>query len=206
MNCVDIQGEIIFSNDTTYWQAHSFKFFFQNATSFWQFGGEDVLIYVSLDAYHFLKIMLTVHRVVELSMAMDQIWYDLYAANIYTLRPVLMGINGLHGSNLNLRYSPQYYHFVTNSTNVIFDIINISGSSVSKNVAKNTDGWDTYRSSDLTIQNMFCNGSHGISVGSLGQYPGEYDIVENVYVYNTSMHNAIVSLLCRFDAILNADV
>ena len=93
-----------------------------------------------------------------------QVWYDLYAANIYILRPVLMGINGLHDStitNLNLRYSPQYYHFVANSTNVIFDKINIAGSSVSKNVAKNTDGWDTYRSSDLTIQNSHVNNGDG---------------------------------------------
>jgi galacturan 1,4-alpha-galacturonidase len=45
----------------------------------------------------------------------------------------------------------------------------------------------------MLVQNMFCNGSHGISVGSLGQYPGHYDIVENIYVFNTSMHNATVS-------------
>lgn len=43
-------------------------------------------------------------------------------------------------------------------------------------------------------QNLVCNGSHGISVGSLGQYPGTYDIVEDVYVYNISMSNASVSL------------
>ncbi len=49
MHGVDIQGTILFSNDTTYWQANSFKFVFQNATSFWQIGGEDVFIYVGLD-------------------------------------------------------------------------------------------------------------------------------------------------------------
>lgn len=143
-----------------------------------------------------------------------------------------MGVIGLHNSTISdlvLRYSPQYYHFVANSSNVVFDNINISGGSVSKNPAKNTDGWDTYRSSDITIQNsvinngdgrsffssethslltlldcvsfkpnstnilvqnLSCNGSHGISVGSLGQYVGEYDIVSNVYVFNVSMHNA----------------
>jgi len=51
INIIDIQGEILFSNDTTYWQANSFKFIFQNVTSFWQFGGEDIFIYVSLDNY-----------------------------------------------------------------------------------------------------------------------------------------------------------
>lgn len=42
----------------------------------------------------------------------------------------------------------------------------------------------------MLVQSLWCNGSHGISVGSLGQYVGQYDIVENVYVANISMHNA----------------
>lgn len=51
--------------------------------------------------------------------------------------------------------------------------------------------------SDILVQNLHCNGSHGISVGSLGQYPGEIDIVQNVLVYNISMFNASVSLVSR---------
>lgn len=51
-------------------------------------------------------------------------------------------------------------------------------------------------STNMLIQNMWCNGSHGISVGSLGQYVGAYDIVENIYVFNTSLHNATVSPSC----------
>ncbi|KAH7319468.1 PGX, glycoside hydrolase family 28 protein [Rhexocercosporidium sp. MPI-PUGE-AT-0058] len=196
---IDIQSYIQFTNDTTYWQAHSFPFVFQNVTSFFKLGGNDVNIYGggTIDGN-------------------GQVWYDAYAANIYTLRPVLIGIDGLRNSiisDLVLRYSPEYYFFVANSTNVVFDHIDIAGGSKSKNPAKNTDGWDTYRSSDIVIQNsvvnngddcvsfkpnstnilvqnMWCNGSHGISVGSLGQYVGAYDIVENIYVFNTSLHNA----------------
>lgn len=37
---------------------------------------------------------------------------------------------------------------------------------------------------------MDCTGSHGMSVGSLGQYKGETDIVENLYIYNITMANA----------------
>jgi galacturan 1,4-alpha-galacturonidase len=145
-----------------------------------------------------------------------QVWYDLYAKNIYILRPILFGTTGLHGgsiANINLRYSPQYYNWVANSTNVVFSNLTISGFSQSNNTAKNTDGWDTYRSSNIVIQNsvinngddcvsfkpnsteilvqnLHCNGSHGISVGSLGQYKGETDIVENIYVANINMANA----------------
>lgn len=49
-------------------------------------------------------------------------------------------------------------------------------------------------STNILVQNLHCNGSHGISVGSLGQYKGEVDIVENVLVYNISMFNASVRL------------
>ena len=191
----------LFSNDTDYWQANSFDFVFQNVTSFFKLGGNDVNIYGggTIDGN-------------------GQVWYDLYAKDIFTLRPVLFGIDGLKNSILSdllLRYSPEYYHFVANSSNVIFDNINISGGSKSANVAKNTDGWDTYRSTDITIQNSYinngdgetplllpalndlitsedcvsfkpnstnilvqnlvCIGSHGISVGSLGQYVGEFE-------------------------------
>jgi galacturan 1,4-alpha-galacturonidase len=45
-------------------------------------------------------------------------------------------------------------------------------------------------STNILVQSLFCNGSHGISVGSLGQYVGEFDIVEHIYVANISMHNA----------------
>ena len=144
---LDVQSYIQFSNDTTYWQANSFRFVFQNVTSFFKLGGNDVNIYGggTIDGN-------------------GQVWYDLYAANIYTLRPVLFGLDGLHDStisNLVLRYSPEYYHFVANSTNVVFDNIDIAGGSKSSNTAKNTDGWDTYRSSDIVIQNSHINNGDG---------------------------------------------
>lgn len=67
-----------------------------------------------------------------------------------------------------LRYSPQYYTFIANSTNVVFNDFDISGYSSSSNEAKNTDGWDTYRSSDITIMNSVINNGDGTSApGSL---------------------------------------
>ncbi|KAF1952874.1 pectin lyase-like protein [Byssothecium circinans] len=196
---LDIRGTIQFSNDTDYWQANAFNHTFQNATTFFQLGGSDVNVYGggTLDGN-------------------GQVWYDLYAKDIYTLRPILFGTIGLKGGrieDLNLRNSPQWYNLVANSSGVTFSRINIAGRSMSKNPAKNTDGWDTYRSSniviqnshidngddcvsfkpnstDIVVQNLICNGSHGISVGSLGQYVGEVDIVKNIYVFNITMSNS----------------
>lgn len=150
---LDIQGHILFSDDTDYWQANSFKQVFQNATTFFQLGGEDVNIYGggTLDGN-------------------GQIWYDLYAEDIYILRPILFGTVGLHGgsiSNLNMRYSPQWYNFVANSSDVVFSDISISGYSQSNNTAKNTDGWDTYRSDSITIQNSVVNNGDGEYCSSL---------------------------------------
>ncbi|KAK6531767.1 hypothetical protein TWF694_002936 [Orbilia ellipsospora] len=197
----DLQGTIKFTPDIVYWQENSFKYTFQNASSFWQFGGYDVNIFGSGTG--------TID-------GSGQVWYDAYAANALILRPVLIALNGLHQakiSGLKLRYSPQWYHVVMDSTDIIFDDIDIAGASTSTNVAKNTDGWDTYRSdniviqnsnivngddcvsfkpnsSSIVVQNLHCNGSHGISVGSLGQYYLVYDMVTDVYVYNISMINA----------------
>lgn len=42
-------------------------------------------------------------------------------------------------------------------------------------------------STTILLQNLRCNGTHGISVGSLGQYPTQVDYVENVLVRNISM-------------------
>jgi len=116
-----------FTNDTDYWQAHSFKQIYQNATTFFQLGGEDVNVYGggTLDGN-------------------GQVWYDLYAQDALILRPILFGVIGLNGGTigpLKLRYSLQWYQFVANSSNVVFDGLDISGYSTSKHEAKNTDGW-----------------------------------------------------------------
>lgn len=54
-----------------------------------------------------------------------------------------------------------YYVFAANSSNVVFNNFSISGLSTSKHTAKNTDGWDTYRSSDITIANSVIQNGDG---------------------------------------------
>lgn len=84
--------------------------------------------------------------------------------SVYAL--VRIGIDGLNNSILSdlvLRYSPEYYVFLANGSNVVFNNFDISGFSSSDNEAKNTDAWDTYRSTDVTIMNSVINNGDGKS-------------------------------------------
>ncbi|KAL4904334.1 hypothetical protein BDW74DRAFT_168382 [Aspergillus multicolor] len=195
---IDIQGKINFTNDLTYWQDHSFKYAFQNSSSFIQIGGTDVNIYGGGEIN-----------------GNGQLWWDTKIDDPTLLRPILLTFLGLHGgsvSSITLRNPPNWFQLVANSSDVVFDGLLLNASSISGNPSANS-GRDTYRSDNIVIQNsrvfnsddcvsfkpnstnilvqnLYCSGSHGISVGSLGQYLGEVDIVENVLVYNITMENA----------------
>jgi galacturan 1,4-alpha-galacturonidase len=70
-----------------------------------------------------------------------QVWYDLYAENDLILRPILLSIIELQGgsvSDINLRFSPQWYNVIMNSSDVVYSNITIAGLSTSENTAKNT--------------------------------------------------------------------
>ncbi|KAI1170456.1 glycoside hydrolase family 28 protein [Nemania sp. FL0916] len=197
-----ILGTVVFKDDVEYWQTRAFGYTYQDAHLFWKFGGEDVNIYGlgigTLDG-------------------LGQTWWTAKRANETVYRPHLFGTDGLVGgsiSGLNMKNSPMWFNLIMNSSDLLISDINIwLEVTNSSSPPANTDGWDTYRSSNIVIQNstidnyddcvsfkpnstniivqnLHCNGSHGISVGSLGQYQGEYDIVSDVYVYNISMNNA----------------
>ncbi|KAF3904580.1 Exopolygalacturonase [Orbilia brochopaga] len=196
---IEIQGTIKFTDDIAYWEKNSFKYEFQNSSSFMQISGKNVNIFGggTIDGN-------------------SQKWIDEHAVNNLVWRPVLITFYDLdtaYISHISFRYSPNWYILVHTCKNVIFDNVSMAGGSSSANAPANTDGWDTYRSDNIVIQHskidnhddcvsfkpnstnilvqsLDCNGSHGISVGSLGQYPKYFDIVENVYIFNITMTNA----------------
>jgi len=115
--------------------------------------------------------------------------------------------------NINLIQSPFWFNLVHTSKNIQYSKISLSTQSNSTLVPSNTDGWDIYRTDSVVIEdstinnnddcvsfkpnttnvlvsNLHCNGSHGISVGSLGQFPQFFDIVENIHVKNVVIANA----------------
>ncbi|KAI0018736.1 polygalacturonase [Xylariomycetidae sp. FL0641] len=199
---IAILGTVNFSDDVEYWQTASFSYAYQDTHLFWRFGGEDVNIYGdgkgTLDG-------------------LGQTWWNAKKENESTWRPVLLGTDGLSGgsiSGLNMKNSPMWFNVIMNSSDLLITDMNIWNEVTNaSSPPANTDGWDTYRSTNIIIQNstidnyddcvsfkpnstsilvqnLQCNGSHGISVGSLGQYQGQVDIVQDIYVYNISMSNA----------------
>ncbi|KAI8170292.1 Exopolygalacturonase A [Colletotrichum sp. SAR 10_70] len=191
-----ILGTIVFKDDVKYWQTNTFAYRYQNVNLMWRFGGEDVNIYGlgqgTIDG-------------------LGQTWWNALAGNSTVVRPLLLGTDGLKGGSitgLKMVNSPNWFNLIANSSDIL-----ISDMDLSVVVTNNTDGWDTYRSDNIVIQNsvidntddcvsfkpnstevlvqgLVCNGSHGISVGSLGQYQGQVDIIEDLYIYNISMSNA----------------
>jgi len=146
-----------------------------------------------------------------------QATYDEYAVNTAYVRPHLWEITGSTGitiSNLEFRNAPMFFHIAGgNSKNIVYSGLTLTAVSSSSNAPKNTDGFDIGPASYVTIENtsvsnqddcvafkpganyvtvntISCTGSHGLSVGSLGETVGVTDTVENIYVYNADMINS----------------
>ncbi|OCL14463.1 glycoside hydrolase family 28 protein, partial [Glonium stellatum] len=81
-----------------------------------------------------------------------------------------------------------------------------------QSLPKNTDGFDTYNVDGLTVtntevnvgddcfspkpnttnifvQNLWCDGTHGVSTGGIGQYPGVLDYISNAHLENITLLN-----------------
>lgn len=198
---IALTGTVKFCDKVHEWQPKLLRFPFQDQGSWWIWGGEDINLYGAGTG------------VVD---GNGQTWYNEYAANSSLLRPLLFATDGWHGGSmtgLKMRMSPQWHNIIANSSDILVSDIDIYSRSATHNEAKNLDGWDTYRSDNIVIQNshiehdddcvsfkpnstniivqgLVCNSSHGISIGSLAQYPGVFDIVENLYIYNNTLSNA----------------
>ncbi|KAF9887540.1 hypothetical protein FE257_010118 [Aspergillus nanangensis] len=179
---------------------------FASNTAYW--GGKTAMISVSKIAG--LKIRsLTGQGVID---GNGQNAYDLFAADSSYDRPTLLYITGgsnIEVSNLRQKNPPNVFISVKGGTNgALFDGLTLSATSKSSNPAKNTDGFDIGESTYVTVSNtkitndddcvafkpganyvtvrdITCTGSHGLSVGSLGK--SSSDTVKNIWVEGATM-------------------
>ncbi|KAI3318393.1 glycoside hydrolase family 28 protein [Xylariaceae sp. AK1471] len=140
--------------------------------------------------------------------------WDRFASDSSYARPTLFWINGSKNvivQNLKFKNAPNVFHSARgSSSNIQYIDITLSATSKSSNLPKNTDGWDIGPASYVTIAgakvtnnddcvafkpganyvtvtDITCIGSHGLSVGSLGSKSGATDTVQNIYVKGATM-------------------
>lgn len=148
-----IFGTIYFKDDVTLWPGKTYNYPYQTVSLFWRFGGSNVNIYGGGKG------------VID---GQGQTYWNAMVSDKNVLRPTLFGTDGLHRSTitgLTMKNSPGWFNFISNSTNVlisdiVLDVIVKNASSP----AKNTDGWDTYRSSNIVIQNSRIVNTDGQSI------------------------------------------
>ncbi|KAI8158979.1 Alpha-L-rhamnosidase rgxB [Colletotrichum sp. SAR 10_70] len=191
---IEIHGTLLWSNDTDYWLSHPQPTGFQNGSAAWFLGGKNVTVdgfgYGTLDGN-------------------GQVWYNLVKGQSnYPDRPHALAIwkaTDMAVRNLRMVQSQMWTMTIMWSKNVLFDGIYINSTSSNGYPARNTDGADTINSDHITFRNMYIrNGddaialkgnstnilvedstfdrSLGIAFGSLGQYKGVFEKVENVTV------------------------
>lgn len=148
---LDIQGTLSFpSNNLTYWQTQAFDLNYQNAKSFFLLGGTDVNVFGS-----------------GTIQGNGQAWWDAFVKNKALNRPVLFAIAGLVGgsvSGIRLRDSPFWHNVIVNSSDVVYSGLELRSTSSNGNFEKNTDGWDIYRSSRVTIENSTVTNGDGMFI------------------------------------------
>ncbi|KAI9331551.1 exo-polygalacturonase [Zopfochytrium polystomum] len=202
---VVLDGEILFTDDVKYWQANAFYHPFQKSIMFWKWGGRDIKIYghgaMNGNGQRWWN---------EFSGS------QILDPNNKYLRPILfyaenatnLAIEGIH-----MKDSPCWTNFIVTSKNIAFR--DVACTAVSNNASvlpANTDFFDSLNiehltvervwvnigddcfspksnATDLYVNTMYCNGTHGQSMGSIGQYGGEKSFIQDVVIENVWLLN-----------------
>ncbi|KAL4957483.1 pectin lyase fold/virulence factor [Aspergillus filifer] len=202
---IDIQGTLLWSTDIYYWLNNSLEVGYQNQSTAWVLGGNNVRI--------------NGHGVGTLDGNGDY-WYEWISeqenTSNYPGRPIALTFNGLTNSvvkGVNFVRSQMWTLAIIYSHYVEFDsiLVNNTGNRVD---SSNTDGADTIRSSHISFNNLtvyngddsisfkanstdikltnsvFHNGL-GIAIGSIGQLNDQFETVERVYAENIVFDNTL---------------
>ncbi|RDX56268.1 pectin lyase-like protein, partial [Lentinus brumalis] len=189
---VDIRGTLLWGTNTTYWINNSLPLGYQNQSVAWDFGGDNILWsghgYGTFDGN-------------------GQIWYDLAnGTSNMAGRPINLVIrNSTNFTMQGMRFvQSQFWTMAVHTAeNVLLEDITIRSVSNSSAPTQNTDGIDTFYTNNITLRNwdvtegddavapkantsnMLIQDSHfrdggGVAIGSIGQYLGVYEFIENI--------------------------
>ncbi|KAH0489775.1 hypothetical protein TgHK011_001273 [Trichoderma gracile] len=194
-------GRMLWSTDIDYWLSVSMPVGFQNQSTVWYFGGNNVI----WDGWG-----------VGTLDGNGQVWYD-WAKSQGNLphRPMNINLRTLTNSVIRrLRFvqSQMWTMAITYSRHVELDDIYVNSTSTSQWSTLNTDGCDTIfsdsitfrrwtvsngddaialkmNSSNIAVYDSYFENGQGIAIGSMGQYNGRYEYLENFYAKNITLKN-----------------
>ncbi|KAL5484761.1 hypothetical protein ACEPAI_7403 [Sanghuangporus weigelae] len=189
---IDMRGTFLWGTDLDYWRNNSIPLGYQNQTVAWKFGGKD-LLWEGHNAGTF--------------DGNGQLWYDLSnGTSNLAGRPINLMITNTTDSvfdGIRFVQSQFWTMAITHSKRLLLQNIYINSTSFSQASTLNTDGVDTFYSSDIVFRNwtvdcgddfvapkanssnILIQDSHfyhgtGVAIGSIGQYLGEFEYIENV--------------------------
>ncbi|WWC58634.1 uncharacterized protein I303_101178 [Kwoniella dejecticola CBS 10117] len=204
---LDIHGWLSFTTDIPYWIEHRIYFPFQNQSLAFVIRGHDYVINGNdkggIDGngqvwYDYAKDFGNKYgRPMSLTIKDSK---NVVVKNFSIIQPQFWA--SLVWGSENVLFKD----FYVNATS-----FNPESSSDEKNWLQNTDGSDTYQSYNVTYENMVyqggddcialkpnstlivaknvtCVGGTGIAFGSIAQYPGVKDIIEDVYMENLNLY------------------
>ncbi|KAJ5741008.1 pectin lyase-like protein [Penicillium malachiteum] len=197
---VDLHGTLLWSENITYWLDHSMPVGYQNQSTVWFIGGDNVKFdghgYGTLDGN-------------------GQVCYDFVGSTSnYPRLPMALTVTDSKNSEFTgIRFiqSQMWTLAVTSSEHVSFTNVFVNNTGTQGTV-QNTDGANTIYSShitfrdwevingddsisvkanstDILIENCTFRDGLGISIGSIGQYNGVYETVQRVIARNITLDN-----------------
>ncbi|EJD45802.1 exo-rhamnogalacturonase B [Auricularia subglabra TFB-10046 SS5] len=195
-------GRMLWTPDVDYWLTVSEYVGYRNQSTVWFFGGE--------------RVVWDGHGVGTLD-GNGQVWYN-WARGRSNLprRPMNINFRGFNNSvvrGMNFVQSQMWTMALMWSRNVLMEDIYVNNTSTRQGEVDplNTDGFDSLYAGNVTLSrwrvvsgddaialkanstNIFVYdseiwGGSGFAVGSVAQYPGNYEVVENFVVRNVTMH------------------
>ncbi|KAF4308536.1 Glycoside hydrolase family 28 [Botryosphaeria dothidea] len=203
---VDLQGTLLWDKNIPYWLNHSLPVGYQNQSSAWLFGGENVRWdghgYGTLDGN-------------------GQVWYDFVnGTNNYPGRPHSITITGTKDSvfeGTRFVQSQMWTMTIIHSENILLEDMYVNSTDTKQAVgfdfsSLNTDGADTVYANNITFRRwtvdngddsiaMKANSTNiliedcdfytglGVAIGSISQYNGVFETIENVTARNIRINN-----------------
>ncbi|RNJ56448.1 hypothetical protein D7B24_007284 [Verticillium nonalfalfae] len=203
---VRLDGKILFTDNVPQWQATAFKHPFQTNLLFWKWGGKNFKIYgdgvIDGNGERWWR------EFGEL---------DLPADNNYTYaRPILFYVGdaaNVQIEGIQFKDGPIWHQLIERTEGISYRDVSCTARPRDQTVRPaNTDFFNSLNVRDVSVErvwvdvgddcfspksngtnihvnHMYCNGTHGQSLGSLGEHKGVMSFVEDVVIENVWMLN-----------------